>query len=427
MRSLVRAAFALLLGFALLGATSDALYAQRGEPKRKPPKTKRIEALGKRVFTLLNKANEALQAEDYETAEKRLTDLLDPRQKLNSHEESMVHQTFGHLYSSQERYQEAIVSFEKALDADGLSDSAKLNTQYYVGQLHMLLENYDRGIAILTEWFEQAENPAADAYMLMANAHAQRAAAAPDSEERRHYQEAWKWARQGLEKMVEPREPWMRLGSQLSLALGNWKTALYWLEGLVRNWPKENYLKQLTAVHGQLENADKALVAMEIAQLEDYLDESREIVRLSQLYLYNEVPYKAAVLMQTNMDSEVVEENKENYELLANAWTMARHYDRALGPLREAASRSDDGRLWVRLGRLHLDDERWKDAANAIRKGLDKGDLKNEGEAWLLLGIAEFQRGRFIEARKSFTRASKDPKTRKSGRQWIQALDARAQ
>lgn len=414
---------ALVVAITALFLASPALAAK--EPEREPPKTKKVEALSKRIYGLLNEANMALQEEDWAAAHVKLNAILASK-KLNSHESSMVHQTFGYSYSSQEKYPQAIKSFEKALALGGLPDSAALNTQFNLGQLYMMDEKYEKGIAILSDWFSKAVNPPASAYMLMANAHAQRASAAPEREEKKHYGAAWKWAKQGLAKMDKPREAWMRLGAQLNLTLDDWKTAGHWLEQLVRRWPKETYLKQLTAVYGQLDQPKKALIAMEMAHMEGFLEESKELVRLGQLYLYNETPYKAAVLMEERMGDGTVEKNKDNYELLANSWTMSRDYDKALAPLTEAAGRSSDGRLWVRLGQLHIDGERWKDASTAIQRGINKGGLKSRGEAYLLLGISQFQRDEFAAARKSFGQAASDPKTRKSGNQWITAINARA-
>ena len=419
---------AIALAVALIFVATPTLAAR--EPKREAPKTKKVEAVSKRVYDMLNKANEALQAEppNYGVAEKELNAIL-ALPKTNSHELALVHQSFGYLYSAREQYGRSIKSFEKALELEGLPDSAQLNTQFNLGQLYMLQENYDKGISILTNWFEKAQNPPASAYMLMANAYAQKASNMSDSSrEKAAYQSAWKWAKQGLDKMEpsKPHEAWMRLGSQLNLALENYKTAAYWLEQLTRRWPKETYLKQLTAVYGQLEQPRRALVAMEMANMEGYLDDSKEFERLGQLYLFNEVPYSAAVLLEEKIAAGVVEKTTKNYELLANSWTMAREYDKALGPLERAASSSGDGKLYVRLGQLHIDGERWKEAEAAIRKGINKGGVDSVGEAYLLLGISQFQGNNLSAARASFDRASRDSKVAKSSRAWIQAINARA-
>ena len=419
---------ALALAVALIFVATPTLAAK--EPKREAPKTKKVEAVSKRVYTMLTKANDALQAEppNFGVAEKELNAIL-ALPKANSHELALVHQSFGYLYSSKEQYGRSIKSFEKALALEGLPDSAQLNTQFNLGQLYMLEENYDKGISILTNWFDKAQNPPASAYMLMANAYAQKASNMTDSSrEKAAYRNAWKWAKQGLDKMDQskPREAWMRLGSQLNLALENYKTSAHWLEQLARRWPKETYLKQLTAVYGQLEKPRRALVAMEMANMAGYLTESKEFERLGQLYLFNEVPYSAAVLLEEKIASGTVAKTTKNWELLANSWTMAREYDKALKPLERAASAASDGKLYVRLGQLHIDGERWKEAEAAIRKGINKGGVDSVGEAYLLLGITQFQSQNFGAARASFDRAGRDAKVAKSSRAWIQAINARA-
>lgn len=415
----------------LLAMLLAAAPATAREPKREPPKTKKVQAVSKKVAGILNEANEALQAEpaDYATANSRLKAILALKPKLNTLEEALVHQSYGYMYSDQEKYAQAIRAFKTALDLEGLSDSAQLNTQFNLGQLYMIEGKYDEGIPILENWFKQAENPAANAYMLIANAYAQKASNLEnDAREKAAYGKAWEWAKQGLEKMdkAKPREPWMRLGAQLNLALEDYKTAGHWLRELVRRWPKENYLKQLTAIYGQLDKPRDALSVMEMARLGGYLDESKEISRLAQLYLYNEIPYKAARLLDENFKSNKLEQNQANYELLANAWTMAREYERALAPLERAAAASENGKLYVRLGQLHIDGERWKPAAVAIRKGLGKGGLESAGEAHLLLGISHFHEESFAAAQQAFERAGREKKTQKSARAWLQAIRARA-
>ncbi len=417
---------AIVLAFALAFMAAPAVAK---DPPREAPKTKKVEAVGKRVYTMLTDANDALQAEppNFAVAEKQLNAIL-ALKKANSHELALAHQTFGYLYSTKEQYGKSIKAFEKALALEALPDSAQLNTQFNLGQLYMLQEKYDQGIKILLDWFNKANNPPASAYMLMANAYAQKASnSSNEKAEKAEYRNAWKWAKQGLAKMDpnKPREAWLRLGSQLNLALEDYKGAAKLLEALARISPKETYLKQLTAVYGQLDQPRRALIAMELAQMEGYLEDSKELERLSQLYLFNEVPYKAAVLLDKGIADGTVVKNEKNWELLANAWAMSREYDRALDPLGRAASAADDGKLYVRLGQLHIDGERWKLAEESIAKGIKKGGIDAVGEAYLLLGISQFQAEKFQAARTSFERSARDKKTSKSSGAWIQAINAR--
>lgn len=402
---------------ALLGAVLAALLAP-GTPsgardKRPPPESKEVEAVSRAVYEKLTKVQEAMDKENWAAALSGAQGILSGGE-LNSHEEALVHQTLGYVYSAQEQYAKAIASFEKAVALGGLPDSAQLNTRFNLGQLYLLTEQTDRGIRTLEEWFQAAENPSAPAYMLLANAYAQK----------EDYRRAWSWAKQGLAKMDPPRESWMALAAQLNLQLRDYREAARWLERLVNAWPKRTYWIQLVAVYGELNEPRKALVAMEMAQRQGHLTESRDRVRLAQLYLFNEIPYKAGLLLEEGMAAGHIEKSRANYELLANAWTLAREYERALGPLARAAEQAGDGKLWVRLGQLHLDAERWDEAEKALRKGIARGGLERPGEAQLLLGIALYQDGRLDAARQAFESATRDPRSADPARQWLQTLQA---
>lgn len=400
------------LGLALLaGLLAGAPAGARDE--RPPPDSKEVEAVSRAVYEKLTRVQEAMDAENWSAALSGLQAILTSG-NLNSHEEAVVHQTLGYVHSAQERYPQAIAAFEKALALGGLPDSAQLNTRFNLGQLYMLEGRTEKGIAELEAWFREAENPSAPAYMLLANAYAQK----------QDYRKAWTWAKPGLAKMDPPRESWIALAAQLNLQLEDYREAKRWLERLVNRWPARTYWLQLVAVYGKTNEPRKALVAMEMAQRQGFLREGRELVRLAQLYLLNEIPYKAGVLLEEGLRSGTIEKSRENYELLANAWTLAREYDKALSPLERAAERAGDGKLWVRLGQLHVDAERWDAARGALRKGIAKGGLERPGEAQLLLGIALYQDGELDAARQAFEGATRDPKAAGAARQWLQSLQA---
>ena len=90
-----------------------------------------------------------------------------------------------------------------------------------------------------------------------------------------------------------------------------------------------------------------------------------------------------------------------------------------MGPMQTAAGLSEDGDLWMRLGQVHMENENWKEAERALREAVNKGDLKNPGDALLLLGIARFNDGKPKGAERAFEQASKHRKVRGQARQWL--------
>lgn len=397
----------------LLAAAVLAAPPALARERRPPPESKRVEPVSRVVYEKLGKVQKAMDSENWSAAASGLQGIL-AGGKLNASEESLVHQTFGYVYSGQQQYAKAIASFEKALALGGLPDTAQANTRFNLGQLYLLTDQPDKGVRLLEAWFETAENPSSAAYMLLANAYAQK----------EDYRTAWRWAKPGLDKMETPRESWMALGAQLNLQLEDYREARRWLERLVDAWPKHTYWMQLVAVYGQTNEPRKALVAMEMAHRQGFVTSSKDLVRLAQLYLFNEIPYQAGELLERGIASGQVEKSRENYEMLANAWTLAREYERAVAPLAQAAERAGDGELWVRLGQIHLDAERWGEAEQALRKGVARGGLAHPGEAQVLLGISLYQGGRLDAAREAFENAARDPAATGTARQWLQTLSA---
>lgn len=71
---------------------------------------------------------------------------------------------------------------------------------------------------------------------------------------------------------------------------------------------------------------------------------------------------------------------------------------------------SKDGESYVILGNLYLSEDRVDEAVDAIKKGLEKGKIKNMSQVYLTLGQAYFELQEFDEAKKNFRIAARDKK-----------------
>ena len=71
---------------------------------------------------------------------------------------------------------------------------------------------------------------------------------------------------------------------------------------------------------------------------------------------------------------------------------------------------SKDGESYVILGNLYLSEDRVDEAVDAIKKGLEKGKIKNMSQVYLTLGQAYFELEEFDEAKKNFRIAARDKK-----------------
>jgi len=386
-----------------------------GEPPKK--KTRKVETLSAKVYEKLKKAQEFMETKDYESALKMIGEAAKIR-RLKAYDQAMIHQMFGYVYSTQENYKAAIKEFEALLAVGGkhVPEGVVTSTLYNLAQMYMILEQWQKGIDTLKRWFAVAPNPGPQAYILMAQAYAQM----------EHWKQALPPAEKALaiakERGKTPRESWYQLVMAIYFQLKNYPKVAGTLETLVKLYPKRTYWLQLSAVYGELKRSLDQLGIMEVAYMQGYLTKSNEVVNLAQLFLFHEVPYKAAKVLDKGLKSGVVEPKKENWELLANAYVNADEIDKAIPNLEKAASMAKDGELYIRLGQAYMEKEQWSKAAKSFKNAVAKGKLKRPGMAHLLFGMASFHANHFKEAKKAFRDARKDKRTKKTAGQWLNFL-----
>ena len=142
---------------------------------------------------------------------------------------------------------------------------------------------------------------------------------------------------------------------------------------------------------------------------------------LSNLYSMKDVPYKAAQIMQEGLDSGLIKNEEKFWTATGDNWYAAEEYDEALAAFENAGKVADAGKIDLRRGYILIDMERWDDAADALSAAIDKGGLpeKQVGEAYLMLGMAEFNRGNYDRASTAWGRASRYDDAKNQAQQWM--------
>jgi tetratricopeptide (TPR) repeat protein len=391
LRSLTLALLGLLL---LAGAAAAANYT-----------------LSPRVGKKFNKAYEALQEEDYDTARKIMNSF--DAEDMKDYPAALVYQTRGHLFGIEEKYAEAAEQFELCLAKESLPPGSQLSIRFNLAQIYLMLEQFDRSIKNFKIWFEQSENPNPSAYYMLAMAYYQ--SGAP--------QKAVEPARTAIDMTDSPKQGWLQLLLALYMEQKQYKKAVPLLEDLVTRFPKKSYWIQLAAVYSELGRDMDSLAAQQLAYAQGLLTTDRELTRLAQLFLFNDLPFSAAVVMQKGLADGTIENDSDNWRLLGDSWLAAREYEKALEPLHNAAELSDDGDLYVRLGQVYVQREEWGKAIETLGQALGKGSLKDVGNAHLLIGIANYNQKKIGAARTSFAKARDSEKTKDSANRWLKHIE----
>jgi tetratricopeptide (TPR) repeat protein len=404
-RPLLAALLTCLLTLVFFGATAAAKTDKEKERKQY--------TVGKSMHEKLTEAQEAFAADDMQAAREVLEPLEKKGRRMNPYERALVYLYLAHTAANEERYDDALAYFEKCLAEDALPEAQQLNTRFNVAQLYLAAERFQEAIRSLELWFEDAESPNSVAFYLLAVAHYQ----VGDVEG------AIEPAREAVVRAQKPEQNWLQLLVGALFETKRYEEALEPLEQLVTLYPRKTYWTQLSALYYHLDRTPESLAAMQIAFQEGFFDKDREYRQLTLLLLQANLPYRAALVMQEGLERKILEPDASNWELLANSWLLARENERALEPLTRAATLSGTGELYVRLGQVYLERERWSDASAALAHALEKGDLNDRGSANLLMGIALYHQERLDQARNHFDAALASESAHDSAAIWINMLE----
>lgn len=404
---LVMAALCVVFSAPLAVSTATAQEAEQTERK-----TRKTPAMREKIYKQLSEAQVAAEADNYAAA-LAILDKLSADKSINSYEKAQMYNFYAFIYYSQDRYRDAIRAYENVLAQPELPEALENGTIYSLAQLYFQAEDYRKSIELMERWFGVATNPGPEPYVIVAQAYYQLKdyrRALPNIEK------AMSIARQQGKQV---KENWLLLQRLFYYELNDFAKSEQVLKELVRLFPKKIYYTQLSAVYHELNDDKKQLAALELAHIQGMLEQGREILNLSQLYLANGVPYRAAKLLQEGVDKNVVEVKEANLRLLSQAWYMAGEFEKAIPPLRRAAQLADDGELYVRLAQSYLNLDKHAEAVESLRAALQKGGIKRPGDAQLMLGMSLYELDRLDQARSAFSVAANYEANSRTARQWI--------
>ena len=415
----------------------SSLYigAQEDEAlKKQPVKYKKARALQASTAKKMAKVYEALEvvddkgepAPDMETVTRILTELRNDKDELKSYDRSVMWNAWAYVYFSSEKYTQAMDAYRKLIAEPEVTIPLRTGALLSLGQLYMVQEDYERGIQYVLQWQKEIEKVTAQSYALLGQAY--------------FSLEDYKKSLSSIETAIKlaeeegykPRENWYVIMaaniSEMKSEIGEKESLRRQLpiyEILVNLYPKKLYFIQLGGVYDQLGRERDYMITLKAAHAKDFLDKESEYKALAQLLLLNKNPYWAAEVlisgqkkMITIVDEEteeekivpVVKDTEKNLKLLADSLRMAQEIDRAIPVLEKAASMSKDGESYVLLGNLYLSEDKVNEAVASIKKGLEKGKIKNLSQVYLTLGQAYFELQEFDEAKKNFRIAARDKK-----------------
>ena len=426
----------------LFAFSSMNLEAQAQSETKKPIKYKKARALQTSVAKKMAKVYEALEEvdedgepkPDMETVLSVLTDLRNNKDGLKSYDRSVMWNAWAYVYMTDGKYSQAMDAYKSVMNEPEVTIGLRNGAMFSLAQLNLAQENYQKGIQLILQWMNEVEKVTAQSYSLLGQAYFAM------SDYKKSMSSLETAISMAEEEGYKPRENWYQLLagciSELKEQIGEKESLLRQrdiYEILVNLYPKKIYFIQLGGVYGQLGRERDYMITLKTAYQKDFLDKESEYKALTQLLLLNKNPYWAAEVLESGQKKivtttetvidevtkeetkvektgPVVKDTEKNLMLLADAWRMAQEIDKAIPILERAAKMSNDGKSYVLLGNLYLSEDKVQNAVDAIKKGLEKGKIKDLSPVYLTLGQAYFELQEFDEAKKNFRIAARDEK-----------------
>ncbi|MDX1515816.1 MAG: hypothetical protein R3288_03195 [Woeseiaceae bacterium] len=401
----------------VLSAPTFAQDEDDERARRDAQKTKQAQAVSKEVYDQIQKAQELVEAKDYSGALRMLDRLYNP-DKLTEYEQANVLNYIGFVHYNMDNIQRAISTYDKLIAIPSLEPQLMKQTVYTLAQLNMMEERYARSLELLNRWFTLEPNPAPEPYILQAQIFYQL------QRYREMVQPIETAMRIAREREKEVKEDWYVLLNFAYFQQENYAKVRDIQKILLQNWPKKRYWFSLAGAYTELGEDQNLIAAYDAAFTQGMLEKESEFVTMAQLYLQREVPYKAATLLEDQMAKGVVAKNEKNYRLLSQAWMLAMEDEKAIPALVEAAKRSSDGELDVRLANSYLNVGEYDECVAAARNGLRKGGLKNPDNAQISLGMCLYNLRQYGPAKDAFRAAARVQKSARIGNQWIRVIEA---
>lgn len=377
---------------------------QAAEQKSEKPKRK-TQLVGQSVGKKIGKAFELYTADDVKGA---LAALLEINAKKD-YDKAYLARFIANMYATLGESQKAINYLKQAVEPDILNESDHGDALKLLADLQMQEQAYQEALNNYEAWMDFTGKSDGDTWVKISNAYYQL---------------------KRLDKMIAPannaiaaygdkqnKNPYLlKLTSYYERK--KYKDAVEVLETAVQLFPTEKaFWTQLGNFYLLTEDYKRGMATLDLAYKQGFLEKESHLKTLASLYSQNNIPYKAATILEKHINSGEIKRDDQNLFSLANAYHAAQEIDTAANYFSELAKMTNDPKHYAKLGSLLSQDEQYKKAIVALNKALKLG-ANNKGRLNMNLAEAHFYLGQYKQAYAAIKNAEKDPKTRKSARGW---------
>ncbi len=401
-----------------LCVASNAIAATKSTANEYPNATRKepkpdISEISQKQLTA---AFKHLDENETDAASELLTKVIEDKRASN-YAHALAAQAMSQVRWEKDDYAGAIDQIRLAIKLDALPNKSHFQAIYQLAQLSLAQEKYQDALDAITEWFKLSGAQTADAYAVQGNAYYRLD----------KFQLAIDSMKKALALSQKTNESWLQILMASYFELEQYDEASKVAEQQLAKDPNNKKLiQQLSSIYINAKQEAKALELMSGAKAKGLVTTEEDYKQLAQLYNYLEKPKDAASVLNEGISKGIIKPSYDLYKLQGDAYALAEDDKNAIEAYSKAAPFAKDGNVDYLRGHLLLDADRSKEAREALTQAIAKGGLKQPGEAYILLGNAEYDLGNTAAAIAAYEKAKAYPSTQKMAESWLKSAKAGA-
>lgn len=334
--------------------------------------------------------------------------------KLNDYERGKIAQLRGFIFYNQDQIEDAIAQFKAALATDALPNTEHFQLKLTLAELYHMNDQFTESSAAFDDWTKDADKVTGRNWALQAK----------NFFDQDIFDQALLYIDKAFATGDPPERAWQQMKANSLLSLERTDEAIAFGREVLAAAPDDaEFVNFLTALLLDAEKPQDAVTILEGLRVQGKLGKENLYVNLYAAYRELERPKDAAAAMLEGLEKGIVAKTKVRYLQVGEAFYDAEELVSALSGFQQSAQLStDDGTADLYVGQVLLDQEKPKEAREAFTAAIQKGNLRQLGNAYYQLGIAELDSGNEAAAIAAFQKAQNYPESAKNAAQALKSL-----
>ncbi|MEO8672272.1 MAG: tetratricopeptide repeat protein [Tahibacter sp.] len=374
---------------------------------RHDPKAQMPDSIGR----TLNKINDAMAEGNTDEGLKLADEVLQDK-KLTPYAQAFALYLRANMKWEKEDGAGAIADMKQAISIDALPNSNQFPAMYTLAQYQLQEEKYADALVSVDDYVKQSGDSKAEVLAIKGNAYYRL----------EKYQDAINSLKEAIAKSEKTNESWNQILMASYFELDQYDEAAKISEAQLAKTPTDKKLiQQLASIYVNGKHEDRALKLLADSKAKGLFTTGDDYKLLAQLYGQADKAKDGAAVLEEGFTKGVVKPSYEMYKLLGDSYALADDETKAIDAYEKASPFAKDGEADFLRGQLLVNNQKWPDARDAMKKALQRG-VKRQGAAYVLLGNAENELGNKAGAIAAMEKAKGFEETRAMSENWLKMI-----